>query len=237
MVTCPKCGTPVRSGQIHCTNCGGNIPSQVQEQVKSQQERPVAPTVNQTQTQNVKMNFCYKCGNKIADGHLFCSNCGTKVENIIQNPNTAYSGNNTNYNTGNINYNPGAVQWRQSSQMSLFQYFTKCFKHYVDFSGRARRKEYWGFYLFTMIFMVAAIILDNILDTIGIISLLWSLTIMIPTLAVTVRRLHDVGKGGGWFFIQLVPIVGSIWLLVLMCTDSDVGPNQFGLSDKYTVDR
>lgn len=93
MVTCPKCGTPVRSGQIHCTNCGGNIPLRVQEQVKSQQERPVAPPVNQAQMQNVKMNFCYKCGNKIVEGHQFCPCCGTKVEGVLESPSTSHVNN------------------------------------------------------------------------------------------------------------------------------------------------
>ena len=114
-------------------------------------------------------------------------------------------------------------------------------KKYAVFSGRARRKEYWMFVLFNIIFSIAAIILDNLLGTAsnelgyGIIYGLYSLAILIPTLAVAVRRLHDIGKSGWWIFISLVPIVGSIWLLVLLATDSLPGENQYGPNPKEVV--
>ncbi len=115
-------------------------------------------------------------------------------------------------------------------------------RNYVGFSGRARRKEYWMFVLFNFIFLIIAMILDSILGTryemngltlpYGYVYTLYALAVLIPALAVLVRRLHDVGKGGGFIFIALIPIAGPIWLLVLLCTDSERGENRFGQSPK-----
>lgn len=111
-------------------------------------------------------------------------------------------------------------------------------KKYVVFSGRARRAEYWMFYLFTIIFGFVAIILDNVLGLAseetgyGTIYLLFSLAIVLPSLSVTVRRLHDVGKSGWWIFINLIPFVGSIWLFILTVTDSQPFENQYGVNPK-----
>ena len=111
--------------------------------------------------------------------------------------------------------------------------------NYANFSGRARRKEYWMFALFNIIFLIVAIIIDNILGTTfgegsfyGCIYLLYSLALIIPSLAVFVRRLHDVGKSGWWFFILLIPLIGAIWILILVCTDGDSGENIYGQSPK-----
>lgn len=117
-------------------------------------------------------------------------------------------------------------------------WYLKVLKQYADFSGRARRTEYWMFVLFNMIFASVAIILDNILgiamEGIGYGPLygLYVLAMLIPGLAVGVRRLHDVGKSGWMFLIGLIPLVGAIWLLVLFCTDSQQGNNKWGLNPK-----
>ena len=103
---------------------------------------------------------------------------------------------------------------------------------------RARRKEFWMYTLFNMIFAVVAFILDSILG-IGIegigygpLYLIYSLVVFIPGLAVLVRRLHDVGKSGWMFFIVLIPLIGAIWLLVLMLTESNPGENKYGPNPK-----
>lgn len=111
-------------------------------------------------------------------------------------------------------------------------------KNYAGFSGRARRKEYWMFTLFNMIFVIVAMILDNVLGIAiegvgyGPIYGLYALAVLIPGLAVSVRRLHDVGKSGWMILIALIPIVGAIWLLVLMVTDSNLGENEYGPNPK-----
>ena len=116
-----------------------------------------------------------------------------------------------------------------------------CMKKYVDFSGRARRTEYWMFVLFNIIFAIVALVLDNILGTAseelgyGLLYSLFSLAIVLPTLAVTVRRLHDVGKSGWWIFISLIPLIGGIWLFVLTVTDSQPGENEYGPNPKTNM--
>jgi uncharacterized membrane protein YhaH (DUF805 family) len=121
-------------------------------------------------------------------------------------------------------------------------WYLKVLKQYADFSGRSRRKEYWMFVLFNMCFSIVAMVLDNILGIsiagigYGLLYGLYGLTMLIPGLAVTVRRLHDVGKSGWMFFIVLIPLIGTIWLLVLMMTDSQQGINKWGPNPKEMTD-
>ena len=122
------------------------------------------------------------------------------------------------------------------------EWYLKVMKQYADFSGRARRKEYWMFVLFNIIFLVVAAILDNVLGLsfklygqslgYGWLYTLYCLAIIVPGLAVCVRRLHDIGKSGWWYFIGLVPLVGVIVLIVWFCTDSQAGKNEWGANPK-----
>lgn len=107
-------------------------------------------------------------------------------------------------------------------------------RKYAIFSGRASRKEYWVFYLYNFTFSVIAVLLDNILRIAiaevgyGPIYVVYILALLIPSLAVTVRRLHDVGKSGWMILIALIPLVGTIWLIVLLASKSNPEENQFG---------
>jgi uncharacterized membrane protein YhaH (DUF805 family) len=118
------------------------------------------------------------------------------------------------------------------------KWYLKVLKQYADFTGRARRTEYWMFVLFNFIFIIIATILDNILGLTfgalpyGVFYLLYALAVLIPGLAVAVRRLHDIGKSGWMILISLIPIVGAIWLLVLLVTDSNPGENEYGPNPK-----
>lgn len=120
-------------------------------------------------------------------------------------------------------------------------WYLKCLKQYADFSGRARRKEYWMFTLFNIIFTIVTIILDNVLGTAspelsyGLFYGLYVLAMFIPGLAVSVRRLHDVGKSGWMILITLIPLIGPIWLLVLILTDSNPGENKYGQNPKKVI--
>ncbi len=119
------------------------------------------------------------------------------------------------------------------------KYYIQAIKNYANFSGRARRKEYWMFFLFNTIFAIAAMILDKILGLsftsiglpYGYIYLAYFLFTLIPSLAVLVRRLHDVGKSGWFFLIGIIPLV-NIWLLVVLCTAGDMGTNEYGMNPK-----
>ena len=117
-------------------------------------------------------------------------------------------------------------------------YYLAVLKKYADFSGRARRSEYWYFVLFNMIFAIVAMVLDNILSTTvsplpyGVFYFIYLFAVLLPSLAVAVRRLHDVGKSGWFMFIALIPFVGAIWLLILYFTEGDAGVNEYGANPK-----
>lgn len=125
-------------------------------------------------------------------------------------------------------------------------YYLKVLKNYIIFSGRARRSEYWYFVLFNIIFASAAMLLDHAFGTTftmntaegpvnlfyGYFYLFYVLAVFIPGLAVLVRRLHDIGKSGWFILVSLIPLAGAIWLLVLLCTDSNPGINQYGPNPK-----
>jgi uncharacterized membrane protein YhaH (DUF805 family) len=117
-------------------------------------------------------------------------------------------------------------------------WYISVLKKYAVFSGRARRKEFWMFVLFNIIFSIVATLLDRVLGTRvgemgnGWISILYSLAVLIPSLAVAVRRLHDIGKSGWWLLISLIPLIGAIWLLILYIKDGQPGDNQYGPNPK-----
>ncbi len=112
------------------------------------------------------------------------------------------------------------------------EWYLKVLRQYADFEGRARRKEFWMFALFNIIFRILALVLDGLLGTGAIFILVYVVAMIIPGLAVAVRRLHDVGKSGWMYLIALIPLVGAIWLLVLFVTDSEPGANQYGPNPK-----
>src|SRR4051794_32779705 len=100
------------------------------------------------------------------------------------------------------------------------------FGKYVTFSGRSSRSAYWYWVLFALIVSVVATIIDLAIGS-RIVSLIASLALLLPGLAVGIRRLHDIGRSGWWILIALVPFVGFIVLIVFYCQPSE-GPNRFG---------
>jgi uncharacterized membrane protein YhaH (DUF805 family) len=110
-------------------------------------------------------------------------------------------------------------------------YYLAVLKNYAGFSGRARRAEYWQFALFNAIALVALFVIDLAIKT-TIPYLLYTLAVIVPGLAVAVRRLHDTGRSGWWLLIGLVPLVGAIVLLVFACLDSEAGENKYGANPK-----
>ncbi|QBR93557.1 DUF805 domain-containing protein [Nocardioides euryhalodurans] len=118
--------------------------------------------------------------------------------------------------------------------MSFADSVRTCLSKYVVFSGRARRSEYWWFVLFNILVGIVAAILDAVLGTgydsgSGLIASLVSLALLLPNIAVAIRRLHDTSRTGWWILIGLIPIIGWIILLVFYVQDShadnDYGPN------------
>jgi uncharacterized membrane protein YhaH (DUF805 family) len=121
--------------------------------------------------------------------------------------------------------------------------YISTFKKYVQFSGRATRSEFWTFTLgnlvISIVISILGMILAQISDSLTIISsllsVLFSLATLLPGISVLVRRLHDTGRSGWWYWIALVPLAGPIILLVFLCTDSKEGENQFGPNPKKAV--
>lgn len=106
-------------------------------------------------------------------------------------------------------------------------------KNYALFSGRARRKEYWMFLLInTIICMVLGVIQTVIGMESPYISMIYGLAILLPSLAVGVRRLHDTERSGWWLLISMIPVVGSIVLIVFFCQNGTAGNNRFGADPK-----
>jgi uncharacterized membrane protein YhaH (DUF805 family) len=108
------------------------------------------------------------------------------------------------------------------------------FSKYATFSGRASRSEFWWWVLFGVIVALVAAAIDYALGFGasrhggGPVSAIWSLAILLPGLAVTVRRLHDIGRSGWWYFIVLIPLIGALILLYWLVQPSEPGANRFG---------
>ncbi|MDP1928250.1 MAG: DUF805 domain-containing protein [Thiobacillus sp.] len=117
-------------------------------------------------------------------------------------------------------------------------WYLSVLRQYAVFRGRARRKEYWFFILFNLIASLVLTVVDFMTGSLnaelgmGLLSGLYSLAVLIPSLAVTVRRLHDTGRTGWWLLIGLIPLIGAIVLLVFMLLNSQPGDNQYGANPK-----
>ena len=117
-------------------------------------------------------------------------------------------------------------------------WYLEVLKKYAVFSGRARRKEYWFFVLFNIIISIVLAVIDGVTGSfrpeagMGLLGGIYTLAVLIPGIAVSVRRLHDTERSGWWLLIALVPLIGAIVLLVFMVQDSKPGQNQYGANPK-----
>ena len=125
---------------------------------------------------------------------------------------------NTTPSSHNIEENYGIVDW-----------FKKGLRNYTNFSGRARRKEYWYFLLMQIILIIVAMVLDTMIfdSDVGLFYLVVALGLFLPGVAVTIRRLHDTNHSGWWFLISLVPLIGIV-LIVFLVRETKFETNQWG---------
>ncbi len=118
------------------------------------------------------------------------------------------------------------------------KWYLAALKKYAVFRGRARRKEYWYFILFNLIITFVFGFIDNLAGTfnpetgVGLMGGIYSLAVLLPSIGLTVRRLHDTDRSGWWIFISLIPLIGAIVLLVFMVIDGTSGENRFGANPK-----
>jgi uncharacterized membrane protein YhaH (DUF805 family) len=121
------------------------------------------------------------------------------------------------------------------------QWYIAVLKKYAVFSGRARRMECWMFALISWLAVLAFSMVDVVTGTyhwgtsLGALSTLYSLAVLIPTLAVTVRRLHDTDRSGWWIFLSLIPLLGAIAVLFFLISDGTPGPNRYGPNPKESA--
>ena len=111
---------------------------------------------------------------------------------------------------------------------------------YATFSGRARRKEYWMFLLINLVVSVALALIDSLIGSVsesgmGLLSSVYSIGVLITSLALCVRRLHDIGRTGWWVLISIIPVIGAVVLLVFMLLDSEPGSNRYGANPKEGI--
>ena len=118
------------------------------------------------------------------------------------------------------------------------EWYLAVLKKYAVFSGRSRRKEYWYFVLFNIIISIVLAVVDRVTGTfsqeagMGLLGGIYTLAVLIPGIAVSVRRLHDTNRSGWWILIALIPLIGAIVLLFFMVQDSEPGVNQYGANPK-----
>ncbi|QCK16729.1 DUF805 domain-containing protein [Mangrovivirga cuniculi] len=116
------------------------------------------------------------------------------------------------------------------------KWYSQVLKNYANFNGRARRKEYWMFVLFNFIFTLITLAIDAAIMYqfsffIPVLTIAYSLAMMIPSIAVAIRRLHDVGKSGGYFLLAFLPIA-NIYYIILLLTAGEPNKNMFGEDPK-----
>lgn len=197
--------------------------------------------------------YCGKCGTNVPEGAKFCPSCGANLSsryttangssqyqsNPYQNQSNPYQYQNNQYQNNqyqNYQYQNNQYQYQYTQAqpgVGFVEAIKRFFTHYADFNGRARRSEYWYVVLFNALVSIVLVGISINANSISILSSLWSIATFVPSLALCVRRLHDVGKGWTWLLWVLLPIAGPIILLVQYCKDSEPGANQYGPSPKY----
>lgn len=160
--------------------------------------------------------YCSNCGSELREGSVFCSNCGTSIDKPVV---------------------------RNREIRGIFDYYKDALRKYADFSGRASVREYWMFVVGNLIIgfvgglgaLILAFIIGLGTDIYGLGFLFYILVvggyglyIIIPSISITVRRLHDQDKSGAFYFLTFIPYVGPIVILVFMCLQGNTGSNQYG---------
>jgi len=113
------------------------------------------------------------------------------------------------------------------------EFYLEAWKKFANFGDRSRRKEFWLFWLINCAISYVLQLLTGSLGIVGIIiPALFGLIIIVPAFAVAIRRMHDIGKSGWWVLINCIPLIGTIWFIVLAAKDSEPGSNRWGVCPK-----
>lgn len=112
------------------------------------------------------------------------------------------------------------------------KYYNKALSNYVNFKGRARRREFWHFFLANFITYLVLSVVEVELGIAYYLTTAFLVFIFIPTISVTVRRFHDLGKSGKWALLYFLFIIGAVMIMYYAVQEGDEGPNKFGVSPK-----
>lgn len=200
---CPFCGEEILSTAKKCRYCGEWLP---ESEEKKENEQP----------SEKRMIACPVCAEPIEEGTKVCPYCHevlvheetpvAQSEPVIEK--AAVS--------DHLEHTAPEVHGDKTRGLFAYYFVETFFRHYADFSGKSSRKQFWMGYLFYTLIMMSLYALDMLIG-IPVLSSIYILAMLIPYIALVVRRLHDIGKSGWWYFIALVPLIGVIWLLVLLC--------------------
>ncbi|MFZ2969623.1 MAG: DUF805 domain-containing protein [Minisyncoccia bacterium] len=192
--------------------------------------------------------YCSNCGKPIFAEDKFCGSCGAKINYSFSEENAESVGNNpprtekeqfAKTNSANKQDN-GQVKYENidnTEEQSSFDYYNQVLCKYSDFNGRSTRAEYWYFMLYNIIIAILIAFFGAIIgDEEGVLYILYLFIMLIPHWAVSVRRLHDIGKSGWIFLVGFIPLIGFLWLLILFTTDSESGVNKYGPNPKNNND-
>lgn len=212
MKICKTCGAKLNDDAAFCYICGGN----------SEQADTMKTPIDFDDTEETSV-----LNDNSLDEETTVLNDNNPYQNMYsQPPVQAYE--NPYYKQDYQKSNNQSAHANMVEKPSFKDCYIKFWKNYTNFSGRARRSEYW--------YVVLANVLVSLVSMIPyvgpVIGGLYTIAVLVPTLALMVRRLHDLGKNWYYIFFALIPLAGQIILLVWFCTDSQVGTNEFGKNPK-----
>lgn len=238
---CTNCGANLDEGVKFCTNCGSpvNAVNEPETPVQQMPEETAGEVVSDAVTETPSAENAADSAAAGAGAAVF----GAQSTEPVHEPapqgtyyDHTYQMSQSQVNEGNYNYqqqqNAGSADTGESLLNPSFgEAITSFFKKYVDFSSRSTRAEYWYIVLMNVIVSAAFTFITRRLSFFGTFQTLYSLAILVPTLAVCIRRLHDIGKSGWNLLWLLLPIIGWIILIVYYCKESD-GDNIYGPAPK-----
>ena len=165
------------------------------------------------------------CGNNVRNRY---SGCVFSVKDIVPVPLKTSRNHKCEIRANRINWG--------KKKGNAMNWYLEVFKKYTVVSGRARRKEYWMFVLFNIIIAIAIGFVEGLVGSPGIIGMIYCLAVLVPSVAVSVRRLHDTGRSGWWVLVAFVPLIGAIVLIVFMVLDGQEDENEYGPNPKSAAE-
>ena len=230
MAYCIHCGMEIPDNSKFCTNCGAPQESVPQTPPPQPQQNIYNTPHDSFASQQTGQDFFGGQQNSFGGQQ---SSFGGQQTDQYSRPD--YNSSHTGSSYG------GGSPFSEKPTLTFAEAVQTCFSKYATFSGRARRSEYWYFSLFCILVSFALGVVGNMIFGTpenggnNMLQSIFSIAVLIPSLSVSWRRLHDIGKSGAWWLLNLIPLIGQIILIYFACKDSEPGENQYGMSPKYPL--